>query len=320
MAIKFFVAHLPEKVFLTEFFHILKKVAFIETLVYNSHLKGVFPVTGEILRRERERKNLTVKDIEEGTSIRSAYIEALESGDFSKLPGEVYARGFLKNYANFLGLDAENLLAQFAAEIAPEIPGGENAETKPVEEKKSGVVRVTELPETNVKITRRREENRESGGSSKFIAAAIFAVVVLVGGFFYFVLGSDAVANVDINVAQTTEVNEPADNPEPEKIPENQVVATTTADKNSGGAPASAAVPGVGIQAKFSAPCWIRATVDGAVVYEGIANAGETLNWQGNNAVNIRVGNAGAVDFVMNGQSFGKLGDEGDVVDRDFTR
>lgn len=276
-------------------------------------------MTGEILRRERERKNLTVKDIEEGTSIRSAYIEALENGEISKLPGEVYARGFLKNYANFLGLDAESLLREFAAEISPETSIEEISESNKAEEKKSVNVRVTELPETNVKITRRREENREAGGSSKFIAAAFLAAVVLIGGFYYFVLGSDAVANVDINVAQTTETTEPAQNPEVATAPDNQV-APKPAEKNSGGAPASAAVPGVGIQAKFSGPCWVRATVDGAVVYEGTANSGETLNWQGNNAVNIRVGNAGAAEITMNGQSIGKMGRDGEIAEKTFTK
>lgn len=276
-------------------------------------------MTGEILRRERERKNLTVKDIEEGTSIRSVYIEALENGEISKLPGEVYARGFLKNYANFLGLDAESLLREFAAEISPETSIEEISESNKAEEKKSVNVRVTELPETNVKITRRREENRDSGGSSKFIAAIFLAAVILIGGFYYFVLGSDAVANVDINVAQTTETTEPAQNPEVATAPDNQV-APKPAEKNSGGAPASAAVPGVGIQAKFSGPCWVRATVDGAVVYEGTANSGETLNWQGNNAVNIRVGNAGAAEITMNGQSIGKMGRDGEIAEKTFTK
>lgn len=59
-------------------------------------------MTGETLRKERERQKLTIQDIEQGTSIRSVYIEALDSGDYDKLPGEVYAKGFVKNYAAFL--------------------------------------------------------------------------------------------------------------------------------------------------------------------------------------------------------------------------
>ncbi|HWQ60800.1 MAG TPA: helix-turn-helix domain-containing protein, partial [Negativicutes bacterium] len=68
------------------------------------------PTVGEILRAEREKQGLTVKDIEKSTSIRALYIQAIEDGKYDVLPGEVYLKGFMRNYASFLGLDAKNLL------------------------------------------------------------------------------------------------------------------------------------------------------------------------------------------------------------------
>ena len=65
---------------------------------------------GDILRQEREKQNLTVKDVEQETSIRALYIEAIENGDYKSLPGDVYAKGFIRNYAGFLKLDADALL------------------------------------------------------------------------------------------------------------------------------------------------------------------------------------------------------------------
>ena len=50
-------------------------------------------MVGDILRRERERQKLSVKDIEQGTSIRALYIEAIENGEYDKLPGSVYTNG-----------------------------------------------------------------------------------------------------------------------------------------------------------------------------------------------------------------------------------
>ena len=76
-------------------------------------------MVGDILRRERERQKLSVKDIEHGTSIRALYIEAIENGEYDKLPVTVYAKGFIKNYGNFLKLEGEALSRQFAAEISP---------------------------------------------------------------------------------------------------------------------------------------------------------------------------------------------------------
>ncbi|MBO6246234.1 MAG: helix-turn-helix domain-containing protein, partial [Anaerovibrio sp.] len=51
---------------------------------------------GDILRREREKQGLTIKDIENETSIRSLYIEAIEKGDYDHLPSDVYTKGFIR--------------------------------------------------------------------------------------------------------------------------------------------------------------------------------------------------------------------------------
>ena len=65
-------------------------------------------MVGDILRREREKQGLTIADIEKGTSIRRLYIEHIERGNIAELPGLVYAKGFVRNYAKFLHLDAES--------------------------------------------------------------------------------------------------------------------------------------------------------------------------------------------------------------------
>lgn len=64
--------------------------------------------------------------MEEATKIRIAYLEALERGDYGVLPGVVYAIGFLRSYARFLGLDADALVDRYRkiSGIAeqPEVP------------------------------------------------------------------------------------------------------------------------------------------------------------------------------------------------------
>ena len=74
------------------------------------------------------------------------------------------------------------------------------------------------------------------------------------------------------------------------------------------------------IQAKFTGECWTEVTVDGVVVYEDVANAGQTLNWSGQNNIIVRVGNAGAVDITENGQHVGQLGAIGEVTERTFRK
>lgn len=65
---------------------------------------------GEILRQKRKEMNLSLKEAENATSIRTSYLHALEEGDMSKLISPIYAQGFFKQYASFLGLDGEKMV------------------------------------------------------------------------------------------------------------------------------------------------------------------------------------------------------------------
>jgi transcriptional regulator with XRE-family HTH domain len=68
---------------------------------------------GETLRRARLSKNVTFEDAERVTRIRREYLQALEQEEFGKLPAPVYARGFLRSYAGYLGLDPGELMPFF---------------------------------------------------------------------------------------------------------------------------------------------------------------------------------------------------------------
>ncbi len=76
---------------------------------------------GSSLREARERRGLTLADAEAETKIRSRYLGALENERFDVLPGDAYARGFLRTYAEFLGLDGDLYADEFAERFsAPE--------------------------------------------------------------------------------------------------------------------------------------------------------------------------------------------------------
>jgi len=69
---------------------------------------------GQFLRETRERLGLTLDEVERATRIRTHHIEAIERGDFEALPSPVQARGFLGNYADFLGLNRDDILLGYA--------------------------------------------------------------------------------------------------------------------------------------------------------------------------------------------------------------
>ena len=69
---------------------------------------------GGVLRAAREERALTLEEVETETRIRVKFLEALENGDLSVLPSVAHARGFLRNYAQYLGLDANAMATQFS--------------------------------------------------------------------------------------------------------------------------------------------------------------------------------------------------------------
>ena len=71
--------------------------------------------------------------------------------------------------------------------------------------------------------------------------------------------------------------------------------------------------------AKFTGRCWMQVIADGKVMFEGMAEANQTLRWTGKKEVIVTAGNAGAVDITYNGQRIGILGKEGDVVEKKFS-
>ena len=81
---------------------------------------AVTPVTnglGSELREARLQRGLTLEQVAYETRIRTRYLEALEDERFDDLPGEAYAKGFLRTYADFIGLDGPQMLARYRARL-----------------------------------------------------------------------------------------------------------------------------------------------------------------------------------------------------------
>ena len=269
-------------------------------------------MVGYTLRQERERQNLSIEDIEQGTSIRAVYIEAIENGEYDKLPGAIYTKGFIKNYAKFLEMDPEAAAKEFAAdleELSAEAEAAKVAEeaknASPVPEKKFE-------PKPEKKSIGYSIHDRESGGSSKLIIAAVVLIAAVAGGLWSWLSSSEGdVAKVDPPKIEQTQPQPVEPEPVPADKPEPVANANPAPQKKS---------DGVAVQARFNDKCWALVTVDGAVVQEGVIDGGQTLTWEGKENITFRLGNAGAVEFFQDGKSLGVQGAIGDVVDKTFNK
>jgi cytoskeletal protein RodZ len=136
---------------------------------------------GQRLKKAREYRNLTLAKVAEATHIRLAYLRALESGDFSAMPSPVQARGFLRNYAQYLGLDLDQIVEELRAEppervAEPEIVfEGEQKRPAPVQDKvepESDETSDTESPaepfwQTWLKRVQSESENMDADSASQ---------------------------------------------------------------------------------------------------------------------------------------------------------
>jgi cytoskeletal protein RodZ len=242
---------------------------------------------GEILRLEREKKGLSIKDIELGTSIRTLYIKAIEDNDFKVIPGEVYLKGFIRNYASFLGLDAQGIMDVYRQNQNPEaaVPP-----EKPVEREKK--------PQEETKDSGRSERSESKKTGYGWIAAVLLIAIAAGGAYWWLSSGQTPSPAKETKPAPAAPLPSQPEKAAPAPAAQNKPVMVT---------------------AKFTANCWILVMADGKEVYQGTVKAGETITWEAEKNIVLKAGNAGALDLTYNGQPAGKLGENGEVVEKTFT-
>lgn len=269
---------------------------------------------GAELRAERERQGLTIQDVERETSIRAAYLQALEREDYSALPNEVYVKGFIRNYASFLHMDPEKLVQEYretihGADVGP-IPKA-NPET-------------TSLVNESAPFSSGSDfhERVEKSAKKQMIFLAVASLAIAFIGSIYYFFGDDPAAVKPAQTAQQTPAAQtPAagQNAQTPNAPAPTQNAQPAAPVQTIGNTANAAAGQADVTAKFTGRCWIQAIADGKVVYEGTVEANQTKRWTGKKEVIVTAGNAGAIDVTYNGQHVGKLGKEGIVVEKKFS-
>lgn len=75
---------------------------------------------GQRLKEQRTSKGLTIEEVSKATKIRESYLLAIEKGNYQKLPASTYIQGFVRNYAKYLGLPEQEILALFRREFDEE--------------------------------------------------------------------------------------------------------------------------------------------------------------------------------------------------------
>jgi cytoskeleton protein RodZ len=280
-------------------------------------MKVIMSELGARLRQAREGQGLSLAQASVDTRILQQSLIALEEGAYERLPGDVVIRGFIRNYAQYLGLPADELI---------EIYRRERGATDKIR-----VVPVTSSPR----------------GRSYVLPSflGVFFVTMALVGLAYVSLsaigriGSGGIASV-ATTAPTATVMPPSPLPSPTTQPATMIAAvptalptltsalTPTAQRTSAvGTPTARPAGGVEIGATQTATpaapiiteiritsqngdemSWVRVQADGNTIFEGIMSAGQRQTFQAQRRIVIRAGNPPAVLVTVNGLEQGPIG------------
>lgn len=239
------------------------------------------------MRTAREEQGITLIEVENETKIRRKYILALENEEFDVLPGKVYVKGFIRNYAGFLGIDGDALVREYD-ELSHQ------PESVPV----------TEIPPPT---------SIEKPSRLRLGLLAITAVF-LIGIMFYWLGSSGGAPLVDLSGKEQKHNTSAGE--DDGKVDEQ----TSAPDEQEPVAPGpDPAQRGVNVELHVTdKDCWMQVVVDNSNAFEGLVEPGITKEFRGNDSVWLKLGDAGAVRVVVNGSDYGFLGELGQVVTKTF--
>lgn len=243
---------------------------------------------GTILREARLAKGLTLADVEQGTSIRSRYLEALENSEYDKAPEEVFLKGIIRNYGNFLGLDGPELVNMYKASMA-----GTTTENV-----RSAGIREVDKVQLNIQLKERREIGSGTGRLElpmKQILAGIVVLGILAAGYF--------VIPAAIDYAKNMPKSEPA-----------QQQAAAPAEQPAAAAQAAPVLDKVLVEMEAGGPCWLEVNSDGQELFAGMLQPGDKRTYEAKDRMIVKYGNVGVMKVNFNGQPQNMAGEQGVAI------
>jgi cytoskeleton protein RodZ len=261
---------------------------------------------GDRLREAREQRKVSLHAIAEKTNISVRFLDALEKGHIEKLPGGIFIRGFVRSYASHVGLDPDETVKEFLAAH----PGARADED--------------------------RDDDRVRDGFGPvviWLALAAVIAAILAGLYLWSTTrGGSAPPAGSAGPAPAAQVLAPAS--QPVSVPGAQPARQDAAEQGAAvlmtaGLPSTAA--GAAPDAAVALPvrpsgapmlltispagrCWIQVTADGRVRLSREVAAGEQVEIEATQRLDLVVGDAGAFAYRLNGRPGRPLGQTGQVV------
>lgn len=221
---------------------------------------------GQYLHDARLVKNIDLRDAAQQTRISLQYLKALEDEDFSKLPGEVFVKGFLKNYSRFLSLDESEVMKRYA-------------QLKPKPQPTPSSAPIAPAPNTEHDVMPVEHEPRTPKGTpvEPFVWGAVILIVLF--GFLF----SSLPSRPSKNIPQKAGPALPA------------VVSQETATIH-GAMPEK-----LYLEVVATEDTWLLVRTDDSPQKKAVLKKGESLTWSADQRFVLGYGRTGALKLVLNG-------------------
>ncbi|MCL5257114.1 MAG: DUF4115 domain-containing protein [Chloroflexi bacterium] len=265
------------------------------------------PPVGDILREARECKGVTIAQASATTKIQERFLVAFEEEDRTSLPGGIYTKGLLTKYAEYLGLDPDEIVKMFG--IAPSTRRRETITVEPV--------------------------TKPMEPSAKFAPsfALVLFVVILAAALFawsysaFFAADSGSGTPAALVPSPTPTASATATSPSPAAeigvlptqtaTPAVTQAATPTVTPTPSPTPSPTPTAATQIDLTIDAlqPAWVLVRADGKQIANATIPGGMSTTYTAQQTISIWCGNSDYVEITINGQKMGRLGGPGqDIV------
>jgi len=259
------------------------------------------PEIGNRLREARVRRGLTIKDVEDATKIRSKYLEALEEDDFEVLPGPVFVKAFLRTYASFLKVDADDVVEEYRS-------GHEPRREEPV------LLRTQEVEKSRSRAATEHKKRRTRRNQRGYIIAAVLAVIAIgLLAWFGSNRGEEEPATLDSASFSSSEST-------PGVSASSRTTETTSTGASSTTSTSAVAATGENVEMVLTVSegsCWLVVREDsqnGAELFAGTLSAGGQKTFDSAKRYWMNVGKPDVLGLTINGNARALEGEPGAFV------
>jgi len=292
---------------------------------------------GEMLRRERLKRGLTLEQISNELKVSQRLLKAIESDDFSKLPGGVFARSFVRQYARLVGLDEEEMGNTVRQLLEP--PAAAPGHAAWLAEPASAPVNPSAKPIELPRLEEWQAVGKDRGrwfSSLRSLALVVLVMVICSGVYTWWQHQRRQASQPARETAQTIAPRPatPASGAPARSIPAPAApaangVAETTLETHANppdGNPAPPAVNAIlrstdvvgdhgAVRVDLTAEeaVWILVRSDGKYMFSGVLSPNQSRTVEAASSVFLQLGNAGGVTITLNGKPIGSVGSRGEV-------